>query len=93
MQGCHNNGRGYDCRLSNLRWDTPKSNNADKLAHGTHRSGENMPWAKLTNKQAIQARWMWATGTYTYTQLGRVFGVTREAMRQIILELSYKEIA
>lgn len=35
LQACHNNGDPQDPRLSNLRYDTPEGNAADKLAHGT----------------------------------------------------------
>jgi hypothetical protein len=33
----HNNGRPHDNRLTNLRWATPKENDADKDLHGTRR--------------------------------------------------------
>lgn len=36
MQGCHWNGEPADNRVENLRWDTPRSNMADKLRHGQH---------------------------------------------------------
>src|SRR4051812_9110740 len=29
MEGCHENNDRADCRLENLRWDTPKGNMAD----------------------------------------------------------------
>lgn len=32
-EGCHNNGDPSDNRLVNLRWDTPRGNQADKLVH------------------------------------------------------------
>lgn len=32
---CHANGVEWDCRLSNLRYDTQAGNMADKLVHGT----------------------------------------------------------
>lgn len=38
MHACHNNGIGADNRLSNLRWDTAKSNMADQILHGTNRN-------------------------------------------------------
>lgn len=34
---CHCDGDRTNNRLSNLRWDTPASNNADTVRHGTHR--------------------------------------------------------
>ena len=41
MQACHNDGDPHNNALSNLRWDTPASNNADKKAHGTWQGGAN----------------------------------------------------
>ena len=40
MVACHNNGDRKDNRIENLRWDTPKYNEADKLIHGTRCFGE-----------------------------------------------------
>lgn len=36
MECCHNNGEAQDNRLENLRWDTPTSNSADMILHGTN---------------------------------------------------------
>lgn len=33
---CHNDGDATNNHLSNLRWDTPRSNNLDTVRHGTH---------------------------------------------------------
>jgi len=49
QQACHNNGDRADNRLANLRWDSIKSNHADKKSHGTWQGGENNPIAKLTD--------------------------------------------
>src|SRR4051812_44190175 len=34
-QAAHGNGRGRDNRVENMRWATPKENDADKDIHGT----------------------------------------------------------
>ncbi|ART69929.1 hypothetical protein BTO20_16305 [Mycobacterium dioxanotrophicus] len=36
MEVCHNNGDASDNRLVNLRYDTHKGNEQDKIRHGTH---------------------------------------------------------
>lgn len=36
MEACHNDGNPANNHLSNLRWDTHKSNMEDKVKHGTH---------------------------------------------------------
>jgi hypothetical protein len=52
--GCHNDGDPSNNKLSNLRWDTPSSNRADTLIHGTANIGERCGTAKLTEKQVLQ---------------------------------------
>jgi hypothetical protein len=47
MQGCHNDSNKLNCALSNLRWDTPKGNIADRRRY----DGDDNPNAKLTNEQ------------------------------------------
>jgi hypothetical protein len=48
LEVAHQDGIKTDNRLSRLRYDTPRGNNADKIEHGTHREGERMHHAKLT---------------------------------------------
>lgn len=38
-EACHEDGDRANARLSNLRWDTAKGNQADKWVHGTMRAG------------------------------------------------------
>jgi hypothetical protein len=46
---CHNNGIPHDDRLENLRYDTPKANNADQIKHGTAILGERSPNCKISD--------------------------------------------
>ncbi|MBV6635509.1 MAG: HNH endonuclease [Mameliella sp.] len=55
-QVCHKNGIRTDNRSSNLRYDTPQGNNADKHKHGTAQVGENAPTVKLTERQVLAIR-------------------------------------
>lgn len=36
MQACHGDGNKTNNQLSNLRWDTNRQNQMDKIAHGTY---------------------------------------------------------
>lgn len=36
MEGCHCDGDPTNNAIANLRWDTPSSNQLDKVRHGTH---------------------------------------------------------
>ncbi len=47
MEGCHNDGDPWNNDVKNLRWDTPKNNQADRVKHGTTFRGSAIPWSKL----------------------------------------------
>ena len=52
MECCHNNGDPFDNKLENLRWDTPRNNQLDRIKHGTSNRGERCAVAKLTEAHA-----------------------------------------
>jgi hypothetical protein len=54
-EGCHNDGNGANNALSNLRWDTAKGNQADRVRHGTTCRGRDMR-PKLTAEIVSQIR-------------------------------------
>jgi len=53
---CHYDGNPQNNRLENLRWDTPKNNQADRIRHGTTNRGERCGTAKLTLEQVKEIR-------------------------------------
>ena len=55
-ESCHNDGNPEHNHLSNLRWDTRKSNHADRIRHGTTNRGEQCGTSKLTTKQVLAIR-------------------------------------
>jgi len=61
-EGCHENGVRDDNALTNLRWDTPAGNQADRLKHGTHSRGEKSGKAKITAEQASEIKRRRAAG-------------------------------
>jgi len=56
MEACHQDGDRMNPSLLNLRWDTRKSNHADKLLHGTAQRGEAHGNAKFTDAQILSVR-------------------------------------
>ena len=56
FETCHNNGKRTDNRSINLRWDSPKNNQADKIKHGTTNRGTRNHCCKLTEKQVLEIR-------------------------------------
>jgi hypothetical protein len=75
-QACHSDGNRSNNRLSNLRWDSPAANQADRVRHGTDLRGEKVSTAKLTADQVRQMRAERTRyGTFFYV-LAAKYGVT-----------------
>lgn len=53
-QACHCDGVPSNNHLSNLRWDTPVNNHADKVRHGTVKQGEDSHFSKLSEAQVYE---------------------------------------
>jgi len=79
QEACHNNGNASDNRIGNLRWDTHKSNNGDRIIHGTYALGENHAMAKLTEVQVVEIRKSW-TG---YADVCRRYGISKTQAHRI----------
>jgi len=56
MECCHGDGDRTNNCLENLRWGTKRSNQADRLRHGTHNRGERHKSSKLTKAQVLAIR-------------------------------------
>lgn len=84
MQTCHNDGDKQNNKLENLRWDTAKNNQKDRIKHGTDCRGENNSISKLTNKEVIEIRQMYATGKHRQSELARMFGITPTLVCSIV---------
>ncbi len=93
MQCCHNDGNRINNRLENLRWDTRKNNEADKVAHGTLAKGEGHGQAKLTAEQVIAIRTAYTIGGITKSELGARYGVSRSLIRFIVRREIWQHVA
>jgi hypothetical protein len=62
MECCHGDGNNGNNKLSNLRWDTHASNEADKLKHGTDNRAENLrgvnPWTGEGCRRKLHKRFL-----------------------------------
>lgn len=74
FDGCHNNGDRADNSLSNLRWDTRRSNCDDTRKHGRVLLGEKTNSAKLTADDVRAIRALREQG-HSLNSIGRRFGV------------------
>jgi hypothetical protein len=92
MQGCHGNGNPADCRLENLRWDTPKNNHADRKKHGTSSEGSRNPAAKLTEADVVMIRTLLAEGL-RQTDIANRFGVGKGVINHISAGRSWVHVS
>lgn len=92
MECCHNNGDAFDNRVNNLRWDTPKSNQADRLIHGTACIGEDNPGHKLKSSQVVEIKRLLRDGVRPKV-IGEMFGVHRATIEFIRNGATWSHIA
>lgn len=62
QEACHTDGDRSNPHLSNLTWDSRKSNNLDKKQHGTYLLGEKTGTAKLTELDVLNIKKQLANG-------------------------------
>lgn len=92
MEGCHFPDRTpANCRLDNLRWDTPKANGQDKCLHGTQVQGIGCHQAKLTEREVEIVRRLHLAG-YTYHAIGREFGMIYNTIRSIVQGKTWRHV-
>jgi len=92
MECCHNNGNKHDNRVENLRWDTRSANMLDAVEHDEHNCGEKYGRSKLTDKQVLEIRRLYAMGDHTYKQLSEKFGTDRSNIGQIVRRVTWRHI-
>ena len=74
-QVCHYDGNRRNCSLSNLRYATPKENQADKIRHGTIPRGERHHQAKITESAVMDIRK--SRGRETQASIARRHGLSQ----------------
>jgi hypothetical protein len=82
MEACHNDGNRLNCALSNLRWDTPAANQADRVLHGTSNRGSRQWQAKLNEGDIPVIRELLRQGMLQ-RQVGVIFGVSEDTIGHI----------
>lgn len=88
LEVCHENGRRDDNRVGNLRVDTPKGNNADKLRHGTAQRGERHGGHRVT-AEAVRAMRAEAAAGATAAELARKRRISHTQAAAIIKRKSW----
>jgi hypothetical protein len=90
--GCHNDGDRTNNRLGNLRWDTYKANEADKVRHGTLVRGSAAGRSKLREDQVLEIRTRRSQGV-PILHLAAQYGVSHQAVRAIVQRKTWRHLA
>jgi len=95
-QAAHNNGNKQDNRAVNLRWATPKENQADRKVHGTasitgRLPGELNPNVKISADDVLEIRKLCAAGAYQ-AEAAKRFGITQGAISKIVRGATWKTV-
>lgn len=86
---CHNDGNGYNNRLDNLRWGTPKENTADSIKHGTfkpwnnkykHQDNHN---ARFKNEDVVMIRKLAESGV-PRKRIEEMYGAKKGSLSRIL---------
>jgi hypothetical protein len=81
-QACHNDSVKANNHYSNLRWDTPKGNVADKSIAGTENIGVRNGKARLTESDVVEIRRLVSLDLPT-KMVGAEFGVSQQTVSKI----------
>jgi hypothetical protein len=84
MQVCHNDGDKLNNNIWNLRIDTQKGNERDKIAHGTITYGERNGCHKITENEVLEIRKRWEEGGVTMTAMAEEYDVQISQISRII---------
>ena len=88
LESRHLDGIPANCFLENLCYGTHGENMLDRKTHGIHRPlcsrGTAHPMAKLTDEQVLRIRELASQGCYSITAIGKMFGVSRNAIGDIV---------
>lgn len=75
-QACHNDGNKQRNHFTNIRWDTPKANCADRDAHGATALGVKNGKSKLKPEEVIEIRRLMRAGGLMRVTVAEQFGIT-----------------
>lgn len=88
---CHCNGDPLDNRADNLRYDTPKNNNRDKISHGTILRGESIGNSRFKEADILKIRSDYCAGK-SISQLARDYSASTATIFKIVKRESWRHI-
>lgn len=89
---CHNDGDPTNNDVSNLRWDTSKSNTADRIKHGTDCRGSKHWKAKLTEDQIRSIKEEYFNPNVLKKDLAKKYGVNSNYPRRLAMNQAWKHL-
>lgn len=92
FDACHNDGNPSNNAIENLRWDTRRQNQMDRVLHGTSNRGSQHPLSKLDEATVSRIRELYATGNYFQRQLGEMFGIHQVTVGKIVLRKHWQHL-
>ncbi len=93
MQSCHFPDRNpANNNLNNLRWDTPKANQADRVVHGTDIRGEAQGFAKLTEDLVKDLRADVGAGL-SHRRAAKKYGVRPSTVWQVVARKTWRHVS
>lgn len=87
LLACHNNSVKTDNRAVNLRWDTISGNAVDASKLGA------LPRQVLDKEQVQVIRRLYKAGGHTNRSLAALYGVTHQAIRDLLIRKNYRWVA
>lgn len=83
MEVCHNNNNGLDNRLENLRYDTRKNNQLDRVKHGTSNRGVRHGMSKLKPQEVLLIRKILKAKTLLHKEIAPIFKLHKSTISHI----------
>jgi hypothetical protein len=89
---CHGDDDPANNALTNLRWDTPKSNGQDQVKNGRSNQGVRHGISKCTDESVRQMRDEYAAGNTSYKELAKKHGVHASTVSDIIHRVTWPHV-
>lgn len=98
MECCHNDGNPTNNYISNIRYDTHKSNSNDMTIHGTSCARKTPPkgssngFSKLTENNVIEINTLLNEGELVQREIAEIFNVSRSTITLIHNKKTWRHV-